>query len=55
MLGLGNTNTRNFEVYLTNYVDWTWFDVNYESYTSDSYINLIQLSNDYNILTDTYS
>jgi hypothetical protein len=55
MLGLGASNTKTFEVYLTNFIDWTWFDENYTSNTDQSYINLIQLSEDYNTLTDPYS
>jgi len=55
MLGLGSTNTRTFDVYLTNFIDWTWFDVNYEVSTDQSFIRLIQLSTDYSILTDPYS
>jgi hypothetical protein len=44
MLGLGSTNTKTFEVYLTNFIDWTWFDESYEVYSDQSYINLIKLS-----------
>lgn len=44
---VGNPPTKEFDVYMANFNDWTWADSTWEPTTTSSYMNLNGFSQDY--------
>lgn len=44
---VGNPNQKKYDIYMTNYNEWTWADASYKPHTANSVMNFGDWSTDY--------